>query len=75
MCVCVYICKYIISIQTHTFFLVFFLFPNVKSICIFLKVEKDKEVNGTWTKRNGLIHRERPAGRESPQQVRPIAHC
>lgn len=31
-------------------------------------VGAEKEVNGTRTKRNGLIHRERPAGRESPQQ-------
>ncbi|KAM4592349.1 myocardial zonula adherens protein isoform 2-T2 [Odontesthes bonariensis] len=26
------------------------------------------DVNETWKKRNGLIHRERPAGKESPQQ-------
>uniref|UniRef100_UPI003AAB57A5 protein GRINL1A n=1 Tax=Centroberyx gerrardi TaxID=166262 RepID=UPI003AAB57A5 len=28
----------------------------------------DKVVNGTWKKKNGLIQRERPAGRESPDQ-------
>ncbi|XP_026234172.1 myocardial zonula adherens protein isoform X2 [Anabas testudineus] len=32
------------------------------------KAEKEKDVNGTWKKKNGLIQRERPAGRESPQQ-------
>lgn len=32
------------------------------------KAEKEKDVNGAWKKKNGLIHRERPAGRESPQQ-------
>ncbi|XP_042349077.1 myocardial zonula adherens protein isoform X2 [Plectropomus leopardus] len=31
--------------------------------------EKEKTVNGTWKKKNGLIQRERPAGRESPQQL------
>ncbi|XP_029354884.1 protein GRINL1A isoform X3 [Echeneis naucrates] len=30
--------------------------------------EKDKDANGVWKKKNGLIQRERPAGRESPQQ-------
>ncbi|GLD58444.1 myocardial zonula adherens protein-like isoform X3 [Lates japonicus] len=30
--------------------------------------EKEKDVNVTWKKKNGLIQRERPAGRESPQQ-------
>ncbi|KAG7230485.1 hypothetical protein INR49_024594 [Caranx melampygus] len=30
--------------------------------------EKEKDVNGVWKKKNGLIQRERPAGRESPQQ-------
>ncbi|XP_008303279.1 myocardial zonula adherens protein [Stegastes partitus] len=30
--------------------------------------EKEKDVNGAWKKKNGLIQRERPAGRESPQQ-------
>ncbi|XP_033481371.1 myocardial zonula adherens protein isoform X2 [Epinephelus lanceolatus] len=30
--------------------------------------EKEKAVNGAWKKKNGLIQRERPAGRESPQQ-------
>ncbi|XP_030271014.1 myocardial zonula adherens protein isoform X3 [Sparus aurata] len=30
--------------------------------------EKKTDVNGTWKKKNGLIQRERPAGRESPQQ-------
>ncbi|XP_068431668.1 protein GRINL1A [Clinocottus analis] len=30
--------------------------------------EKEKDVNGSWKKKNGLIQRERPAGRESPQQ-------
>ncbi|XP_028292303.1 myocardial zonula adherens protein isoform X2 [Gouania willdenowi] len=30
--------------------------------------ERDKNVSGTWKKKNGLIQRERPAGRESPQQ-------
>ncbi|XP_029985738.1 myocardial zonula adherens protein isoform X2 [Sphaeramia orbicularis] len=32
------------------------------------KSEKEKDVNETWKKKNGLIQRERPAGRESPQQ-------
>ncbi|XP_078105248.1 myocardial zonula adherens protein isoform X2 [Sander vitreus] len=30
--------------------------------------EKKKDVNEPWKKKNGLIQRERPAGRESPQQ-------
>ncbi|XP_022600372.1 myocardial zonula adherens protein-like isoform X4 [Seriola dumerili] len=30
--------------------------------------EARKDVNGVWKKKNGLIQRERPAGRESPQQ-------
>ncbi|KAM9366974.1 myocardial zonula adherens protein [Symphorus nematophorus] len=30
--------------------------------------EKDKDVKEAWKKKNGLIQRERPAGRESPQQ-------
>ncbi|KAJ0002111.1 hypothetical protein NQD34_001907 [Periophthalmus magnuspinnatus] len=30
--------------------------------------EKNKDAKETWKKKNGLIHRERPAGRESPQQ-------
>ncbi|XP_075966265.1 myocardial zonula adherens protein [Anarhichas minor] len=30
--------------------------------------EKEKDVNLAWKKKNGLIQRERPAGRESPQQ-------
>uniref|UniRef100_A0A8C7ZQS3 Myocardial zonula adherens protein n=1 Tax=Oryzias sinensis TaxID=183150 RepID=A0A8C7ZQS3_9TELE len=30
--------------------------------------EAEKNVSDTWKKTNGLIHRERPAGRESPQQ-------
>ncbi|KAG8001531.1 Myocardial zonula adherens protein, partial [Nibea albiflora] len=30
--------------------------------------EKEKDVNRPWKKKNGLIQRERPAGRESPQQ-------
>ncbi|XP_039983087.1 protein GRINL1A [Xiphias gladius] len=30
--------------------------------------EKEKDVHGAWKKKNGLIQRERPAGRESPQQ-------
>uniref|UniRef100_A0A3B3B7T6 Myocardial zonula adherens protein n=1 Tax=Oryzias melastigma TaxID=30732 RepID=A0A3B3B7T6_ORYME len=30
--------------------------------------EAEKNVSETWKKKNGLIHRERPAGRESPQQ-------
>ncbi|KAM8762449.1 myocardial zonula adherens protein isoform 4-T4 [Acanthopagrus schlegelii] len=30
--------------------------------------EKKTDVNGAWKKKNGLIQRERPAGRESPQQ-------
>ncbi|XP_031702703.1 myocardial zonula adherens protein-like isoform X2 [Anarrhichthys ocellatus] len=30
--------------------------------------EKEKDVNWAWKKKNGLIQRERPAGRESPQQ-------
>ncbi|KAF7665328.1 hypothetical protein LDENG_00146780 [Lucifuga dentata] len=30
--------------------------------------EKEKVVNGAWKKKNGLIQRERPAGRESPEQ-------
>ncbi|KAE8297067.1 DNA-directed RNA polymerase II subunit GRINL1A [Larimichthys crocea] len=30
--------------------------------------EKEKDVNRAWKKKNGLIQRERPAGRESPQQ-------
>ncbi|XP_037605646.1 myocardial zonula adherens protein isoform X2 [Sebastes umbrosus] len=30
--------------------------------------EREKDVSGTWKKKNGLILRERPAGRESPQQ-------
>ncbi|XP_068597643.1 myosin-9-like [Brachionichthys hirsutus] len=29
---------------------------------------KEKHASGTWRKKNGLIQRERPAGRESPQQ-------
>ncbi|XP_067341932.1 myocardial zonula adherens protein isoform X2 [Channa argus] len=32
------------------------------------KVEKEKDVNGSRKKKNGLIQRERPAGRESPPQ-------
>ncbi|XP_041842588.1 myocardial zonula adherens protein isoform X2 [Melanotaenia boesemani] len=32
--------------------------------------ETKKGVNETWKKKNGLIYRERPAGRESPEQ-----HC
>ncbi|XP_051799963.1 myocardial zonula adherens protein isoform X2 [Acanthochromis polyacanthus] len=32
------------------------------------QAEKEKDVNGAWKKKNGLIQRERPAGRESPQQ-------
>uniref|UniRef100_A0A7N6B2S3 Myocardial zonula adherens protein n=1 Tax=Anabas testudineus TaxID=64144 RepID=A0A7N6B2S3_ANATE len=32
------------------------------------QTNKKKDVNGTWKKKNGLIQRERPAGRESPQQ-------
>ncbi|XP_036952003.1 myocardial zonula adherens protein isoform X2 [Acanthopagrus latus] len=31
--------------------------------------EKKTDVNGAWKKKNGLIQRERPAGRESPQQL------
>ncbi|XP_055076947.1 myocardial zonula adherens protein isoform X2 [Periophthalmus magnuspinnatus] len=31
--------------------------------------EKNKDAKETWKKKNGLIHRERPAGRESPQQL------
>ncbi|XP_070826304.1 myocardial zonula adherens protein isoform X2 [Chaetodon trifascialis] len=30
--------------------------------------ENKKGVSGAWTKKNGVIQRERPAGRESPQQ-------
>ncbi|KAM9409619.1 myocardial zonula adherens protein isoform 2-T2 [Pholidichthys leucotaenia] len=30
--------------------------------------DREKDVNGTWKKKNGLIQRERPAGRESPHQ-------
>ncbi|XP_070787271.1 myocardial zonula adherens protein isoform X2 [Enoplosus armatus] len=30
--------------------------------------EKETGVNGAWKKKNGLVQRERPAGRESPQQ-------
>ncbi|XP_035484350.1 myocardial zonula adherens protein isoform X4 [Scophthalmus maximus] len=30
--------------------------------------EREKDVSGAWKKKNGLIRRERPAGRESPQQ-------
>ncbi|XP_070687874.1 myocardial zonula adherens protein-like isoform X3 [Pempheris klunzingeri] len=30
--------------------------------------EKETDVNGAWKKKNGLIQRGRPAGRESPQQ-------
>ncbi|CAN9507057.1 unnamed protein product [Ophioblennius macclurei] len=30
--------------------------------------EREKDVSGTWRKKNGLIQRERPAGSESPQQ-------
>nr|XP_046242397.1 myocardial zonula adherens protein isoform X2 [Scatophagus argus] len=30
--------------------------------------ESEKDVSGAWKKKNGLIQRERPAGRESPQQ-------
>uniref|UniRef100_A0AAV2LSA7 Myosin tail domain-containing protein n=1 Tax=Knipowitschia caucasica TaxID=637954 RepID=A0AAV2LSA7_KNICA len=30
--------------------------------------EQNKDAKETWKKKNGLIHRERPAGRESPQQ-------
>ncbi|XP_029000650.1 myocardial zonula adherens protein isoform X2 [Betta splendens] len=30
--------------------------------------DKENDVNGPWRKKNGLIHRERPAGRESPPQ-------
>ncbi|KAK9542743.1 hypothetical protein VZT92_000579 [Zoarces viviparus] len=30
--------------------------------------EKEKDVNGAWKKKNGLLQRESPAGRESPQQ-------
>uniref|UniRef100_A0A8C5NGT5 Myocardial zonula adherens protein n=1 Tax=Gouania willdenowi TaxID=441366 RepID=A0A8C5NGT5_GOUWI len=33
-----------------------------------ITTERDKNVSGTWKKKNGLIQRERPAGRESPQQ-------
>lgn len=33
------------------------------------QTEAEKTVSDTWKKTNGLIHRERPAGRESPQQV------
>ncbi|KAM3877010.1 protein GRINL1A [Diretmus argenteus] len=33
-----------------------------------VRAEKDKVVNGAWKKKNGLIQRERPAGRESPEQ-------
>ncbi|XP_047437077.1 protein GRINL1A isoform X4 [Mugil cephalus] len=29
--------------------------------------DKEKDVNGRWKKKNGLVQRERPAGRESPQ--------
>uniref|UniRef100_A0A671YMV9 Myocardial zonula adherens protein n=1 Tax=Sparus aurata TaxID=8175 RepID=A0A671YMV9_SPAAU len=36
--------------------------------------EKKTDVNGTWKKKNGLIQRERPAGRESPQQVDSHIH-
>ncbi|XP_023140978.2 myocardial zonula adherens protein isoform X1 [Amphiprion ocellaris] len=32
------------------------------------QAEKEKDVNRAWKKKNGLIQRERPAGRESPQQ-------
>ncbi|XP_029947551.1 myocardial zonula adherens protein isoform X2 [Salarias fasciatus] len=31
--------------------------------------EREKDVSGTWKKKNGLIQRERPAGSESPQQL------
>lgn len=34
-----------------------------------LKAKKENNVKETWRKKNGLIQRERPAGRESPQQV------
>lgn len=31
-------------------------------------LDQTKDAKETWKKKNGLIHRERPAGRESPQQ-------
>ncbi|XP_034045895.1 myocardial zonula adherens protein isoform X2 [Thalassophryne amazonica] len=36
--------------------------------------DKEKDVSGAWRKKNGLIQRERPAGRESPQQLGDLAN-
>lgn len=43
--------------------------------CFFsLQDEKEKDAKKMWKKKNGLIQRERPAGRESPQQVDSHIH-
>lgn len=34
-----------------------------------LQSKQEKDAKETWKKKNGLIQRERPAGRESPRQV------
>lgn len=37
--------------------------------CFILQTENEKDVNGMWKRKNGLIQRESPPGQESPQQV------
>lgn len=48
------------------------LIVDTKSLMMFVfgvQAAAEKDVSETWRKKNGLIRRERPAGRESPQQV------
>ncbi len=35
---------------------------------IYVTSQGEKLLNGSWKKKNGLMQRERPPGRESPQQ-------
>lgn len=36
--------------------------------------QEDKVVNGTWKRKNGLMQRERPPGRESSEQEDKVQH-
>lgn len=42
---------------------------NISIKLFILQAKNEKDGKEAWQKKNGLIQRERPAGRESPQQV------
>lgn len=62
------------EMQVHEMFSITLRISRLNTFILFfcLQAEKEKEINGAWTKRNGLIQRERPAGSESPQQVHDL---